>query len=415
MNGFDAKSHLKLGLAQMPASSRTDTLVVGAGPQALTVLGRWLSDRPACLHNLLVVDPAGTWMRTWKKSFAQQSIDVLRSPGVHHPDPDEMAFVNAYPQGEEFKTDSLFKGLATSIGPLRRPTTAAFGQFCQDLLCRTGLVDRVIPATVTGLRLCSGPDCDYRWEVRLDNGAEVKARQVLWAGNPRALRRPSEVRFSESILHSVQVDLRQVVPDQRIAVLGGGQTAGQLALGAARRGAEVILVSRGPRRIADLDVDAGWLMEDRLMPFRSIESPIRRRRVVELAQRGSITADLDSQLCLERVQRISTAGDLSAWNDSNDVIVGFAGIECRVDQVWSATGSCADLRVDPALALFAEQGAPHVDGWPVLDKNLDWGNGLAFVGGLAALTLGPAAGNLGGARAAAEILASRGPRVGSEA
>jgi len=45
----------------------------------------------------------------------------------------------------------------------------------------------------------------------------------------------------------------------------------------------------------------------------------------------------------------------------------------------------------------------------VLDDTLQWLDGFYVVGALAALTLGPAAGNLGGARAAADILANRGP------
>ena len=62
------------------------------------------------------------------------------------------------------------------------------------------------------------------------------------------------------------------------------------------------------------------------------------------------------------------------------------------------------LRAAPA-SLRSLQGAPHVDGWPVLDAQLQWCDGLSIVGALAALTLGPAAGNLGGARAAADALA----------
>ena len=123
-----------------------------------------------------------------------------------------------------------------------------------------------------------------------------------------------------------------------------------------------------------------------------------------------MTSDLDLELRRSRVARVVGAGEVTARPDPDrGPVVGFAGVECEVDRVWAATGSVPDLRVAPALAELAASGAPHIDGWPVLDDTLQWLDGFYVVGALAALTLGPAAGNLGGARAAADILASRGP------
>ena len=125
-----------------------------------------------------------------------------------------------------------------------------------------------------------------------------------------------------------------------------------------------------------------------------------------------MTSDLDLELRQSQIARVASAGDVMARTDPDrGPVVGFAGVECEVDRVWAATGSVPDLRVAPTLAGLAASGAPHINGWPVLDDALQWRDGFYVVGALAALTLGPAAGNLGGARAAADILAHRGPRA----
>ncbi|MEM7286060.1 MAG: hypothetical protein AAF480_06890 [Actinomycetota bacterium] len=385
---------------------RTDTLMVGAGPQALTVLARWLCDRPSGVQDIVVVDPSGSWLHAWHRAFDRQRIDVLRSPGVHHPDPDEMAFIRAHRCGS--RTDGRVGSAAS--GPLQRPTTVSFREFCRDLLERTGLSERVLPAAVVRVERVVRASRGARWEAQLSNGMTIEARQVVWAGNPRIPRTPRGVTCGETVVHANDVDLESVRPGQRIAVLGGGQTAGQLALEATRRGAVVSLINRGPQRIADLDVDAGWLMDDHLGPFRAITDPVERRRVVEEAQHGSMTDDLAHALALASVCRLDDAGDMTIRPTATGATVGFAGIECDVDLVWSATGSVPDLRAAPALAALAAGGAPHVDGWPVLSDTLEWLDGLFVVGALAALTLGPAAGNLAGARAAADVLAGCGPQ-----
>ncbi|MEM7272244.1 MAG: hypothetical protein AAF547_04105 [Actinomycetota bacterium] len=388
-----------------------DTLVVGAGPQALTVVARWVCDRPSAVEQFIAVDPAGTWLRAWDRQLERQRVDVLRSPGVHQPDPDEMALLRAHRYIQRRRCRSGRPEPETLNGPIRRPTTVAFSGFCRELIERTGLAQRVLPATVSGLRQTGNQRAPRRWEADLSDGTMVRTSRVLWAGNPHEPNVPPGVRLCEAVVHSTDVDVAAVAPGQRIIVIGGGQTAGQLALVAAGSGAEVLLVYRGAQRVVDLDVDAGWLMDNHLTPFRSIDDPAERRRVVERARRGSMNAELADALHRSSVRWLTDAGELTARPDGDGVVVGFAGAEVPADLVWLATGSRPDLRADPVLAERAAAGAPHVDGWPILDDRLQWEDGLVIVGALAALTLGPAAGNLGGARAAAELLAADLPPV----
>ncbi|MEM8618925.1 MAG: FAD-dependent oxidoreductase [Actinomycetota bacterium] len=362
----------------------------------------------------MVADPSGCWMQAWDRQFGQQRIEVLRSPGVHHPDPDVMALLHAnhYDPCPDRREDMASGGPLR--GPLRRPTTVAFAQFCRDVIDRAGLARRVVPTSVFELhQLTSGRPS--RWRAVLDDGRSVFARQVVWAGNPRTPNLPPDVAVCRATVHSSEVDIDTATPGQHIAVLGGGQTAGQLALQAARSGAEVTLVSRGPQRISNLDVDAGWLMNDHLGPFQSIDDPWQRRQVVEDARCGSITADLGNALRAAGVRHVCEAGQLSATSSSRGAFIRAGGTALDVDNLWLATGSTPDLRMAPALAQQAACGAPHVDGWPVLDRRLHWQAGLIVIGALAALTLGPAAGNLGGARAAADVLADQTPRLAARA
>lgn len=389
-------------------SIETDTLVVGAGPQALTVVARWACDRPSSVERLVVVDPSGRWMHAWDDQFRRQRIDVLRSPGVHHPDPDLMAFIHRHP--DRCVTDSLAGRRPSSHdGPLRRPATMAFAEFSRDLIERTGLSRRIVAGTVVELHAAGESTCGRRWSARLDEGTTVTSRRVIWAGNPRRRRVPDGVELGGSVRHSGDVDVGDAAVGECIVVLGQGQSAGQLALVAARAGARVVLVGRGAPRVSHLDVDAGWLMDDKLDPFRSIADPDERRQIIVDTCRGSMTADLVEELERSTVQWLDGAEDLTARPDGDGAVVEFAGATLSVDRVWCATGSVPDLRVDPTLDRLAVDGAPHVDGWPVLDDRLQWLDGLHVIGALAALTLGPAAGNLGGARAAADRLADVGP------
>jgi hypothetical protein len=72
----------------MPAErTDVDTLVVGAGPHALTVCAylRGLAGVPP--RDLAVVDSSGAWLARWNRRLASLRLSHLRSPCVHHPDP----------------------------------------------------------------------------------------------------------------------------------------------------------------------------------------------------------------------------------------------------------------------------------------------------------------------------------------
>ena len=78
------------------AQLQTDIAVVGAGPQALTLITHLLQKHKRMRERLSagfspgfqVFDPSGAWLTRWNRQFAAQEIPHLRSPAVHHPDCD---------------------------------------------------------------------------------------------------------------------------------------------------------------------------------------------------------------------------------------------------------------------------------------------------------------------------------------
>lgn len=109
------------------AQSQIDIAVVGAGPQALTLVTHLLQKKQTMRNRFVVLDPAGGggWLRQWQQQFAAQEIAELRSPAVHHPDPNAHA-LRTFAEGR-------YHGLHS---PYDRPGTALFQEFCDTVVQR---------------------------------------------------------------------------------------------------------------------------------------------------------------------------------------------------------------------------------------------------------------------------------------
>jgi hypothetical protein len=247
---------------------------------------------------------------------------------------------------------------------------------------------------------------------------------VVLATNPSVPRLP---RWSRSLLASasagrvahsdeVQLDGRSF-EGERILVVGGGLTAAQLALGAAARGALPVLVSRGPLRERDFDVQPGWFTY-RLERFH--EETRWERRVAELRgeRRGSVPpAELaELRTAGARGRLVLTSGDTLhhlTWSGASGVaVVGDARLE--IDRLWLATGHTFHVGAEPLLEdLCRTHPVRVVSGLPLLAGDCSWpGTAVHLMGGLAGLQVGPLARNIAGARMAAErVAASLGRRV----
>ena len=392
--------------------------IVGAGPHALTLVTHLLKKKKSMRGRFLVFDPSGTWMSCWNHQFAALEIPHLRSPAVHHPDPDPHALRTF----AESRPNELFP-------PYDLPGTQLFQDFCRDAIRRWQLQTCVYPAQVKRIEPLSHRRSQFGLE--LSNGEMVVARRVVIAnggGIPQLPAWVSQIPMSypsNRLLHSSQIDLRGLeLRGERILIIGGGLTSGHLAVGAIGRGAQVLLMSRRTVYEKLFDADQRWLGPNYLKKLWAEPDWHTRWQMIQQARNGgSMTPAMLTQLRrLERDGRIvfyeQCQVSQARWNGDHwqvscdraalheciptQKIASALPVDC--DRIWCATGTKLDATKHPLLKdVLDAYPTDVVNGLPVVDECLRWRNCELFImGGLAALRTGPTARNLSGARAVSD-------------
>lgn len=365
--------------------AEVEVAVVGAGPHGLAAAAMIVSRRPSLAGGLVVLDPVGPWLRAWDARFAALEIPCLRSPGVHHPDPDPHALIRfAAAAG---RMDEL-------SDPFAVPATGLFSDFCATTVVRWGLNGLVAKAAVSTVA-----HADSVSSLTLADGRRLRARRVVLATNPVTPIMPAwaaAMAPGATVSHAEDVDLRTVgdLDGRHVVVVGGGLTAVHLALGAARRGARVRVLCRRALEERMFDTDPGWLGPKELRGFRSESSMPCRRQLIDDARGGGTVPPR----WLQAVRR-SPAIEVTEWasDEPPDLHDGV---------VWCATGWRLDVATDPVLAsLRRSHPTPLHRGLPELTSGLAWpGTSVHLLGAYAGLHLGPTARNLAGARAGARAV-----------
>ncbi len=393
-------------ITSLPAT--IDLAIVGAGPQALTLATHLLQKKPRYRDRFLAIDPSGDWLAQWRQQFAQQQIAELRSPAVHHPDPNPFALR----QFAAARPDELH-------APYDRPGARLFDDFCATVVQRWQLSDRVYPARLLHLQP-PRPVRGSRFRLILSDGKTLRARRVVLAlggGEPVWPDWAQQIPPGyppERLGHASAVDLRGLdLRGEQVAIVGGGLSSGHLALGAIARGAQVTLVRRRVVSPQVFDADPSWLGPKALKAFQAEPDWSQRYQQIQAARNGgSLTPAIARQL-----QRATRAGQLQ-WRDRCEIAAArwqagqwqlrdTGGGAIAADRLWLATGTRLDIAREPLLSpTWAAYPAQQVGGLPVLDEYLRWpGCELMLMGGYAALQLGPVARNLAGGRMASDRLA----------
>ena len=371
--------------------------IVGAGPHALTLLARLRAYAPGIADEAVVFDPSGRWLARWCDLFERLEISHLRSPSVHHPHPD----VDAISRRQDLRGDDFIGGSSL------RPSHRVFFATCSDLIRDLGDCAKVQRHTVTACN--PGDTSPPLVRVELDDGTGLEAARVVLATNSA---RPMTLPGLDPA--SAQADLRGAEAGEQILVVGGGLTAAQLVEQAVQRGARVTLVTRRPLVARTYDVDPGWMGPKYLRGFSQLADAGERIRVARSA-RGGGTVPPD---VLDRLRALAAEGligiregvaAVAVRSSPTGLVLCLAdGTELGADRVVTAMGSVPRADDDPLLAPLIRRGIVRtVSGIPLLDEALRVpGTGLHVMGRLAIERLGPAAGNLAGARrAAARIVA----------
>lgn len=393
--------------AALPAA--VDIAVVGAGPQALTLVTHLLQKKKSMRHRFVVLDPAGTWMRQWQHQFAAYEIPHLRSPAVHHPDPN--------PHALRTFAERRFAELHQ---PYDLPGTQLFHDFCQALIQRWQLQDRVVPVQVEQVEPIHRRGRP-RFRLTLTDGQTLMARRVVLAtagGTPHWpdwARSLSSAYPAERLQHAHQVDLRRLhLAGERVLIVGSGLTSGHLALGATARGAKVMMMARRTFYEKLFDAAPGWLGPKYLKGFHAEACWKTRWQMIQGARNGgSLTPAVMTQL-----RKRERDGQLSFYEQCEVQSATWTGEQWQVtcthpeahhciahlpiDRIWLATGTQLDVNQWPLLsAVRSHYPLETVHGLPVLDENLRWpGCNLFMMGGAAALRVGPVARNLFGGKLA---------------
>lgn len=388
---------------------QTNIAIVGAGPHALTLVTHLLQKRNKYRNKFIAFDPSGTWMSQWQQQFTAQEIPHLRSPAVHHPDPDPYSLRRF----AENRPNELFS-------PYDLPGTKLFEEFSLEVVRRWQLEDRVYKASVTNIYPITYRG-NPRFKVELDDGNSTIARRIIIAnggGKPQLPEWAKKIPTpypKQRLCHSHQVDLRGLrLTGEKVLIVGGGLTSGHLAVGALKRGANVTLMVRRHLKEKLFDAEPGWLGPKYLKAFSAETDWQQRWQLIQQARDGgSMTPAM-----MTKLRRYQHEGRLSIFEECQVVGAEFVGgswqVKCddgmvwECDRIWLATGTKLDIATQP---IFKEVLNTHpiqvVNGLPVLDECLRWsGCELFIMGGLGALQVGPVARNLSGARMASSRIVS---------
>ncbi|KAH8780954.1 hypothetical protein F5883DRAFT_448193 [Diaporthe sp. PMI_573] len=208
-----------------------------------------------------------------------------------------------------------------------------------------------------------------------------------------------------------------------ILVVGGGLTSAQLSDLAIRRGVtRVWHVMRGTVKLKAFDVDLHWMGKYKTLHqgyFHQADSDEERLEIIKEARGGgSITPAF-----MKRIKPHMSRGTLKMFEKT--VITDAHFEECAdseggvwkvkteppieglpdIDYIYFATGIQSDFTTLPYLQnMLKDYPIQSLGGFPCLNEDLMWKDDvpLFMAGRLAALRLGPAAPNIGGARVGAE-------------
>ncbi|MEL7360355.1 MAG: FAD/NAD(P)-binding protein [Cyanobacteria bacterium J06560_6] len=394
---------------------QTDIAIIGAGPQALTLVTHLLQKSKRRRDRLNagfspgfeVFDPSGTWLAQWHRQFAAQEIPHLRSPAVHHPDCNAHTLLSF----AEKRQDELFN-------PYNRPGTQLFHDFCETVIDRWHLRDRVTQARVVGL----SPQ-KRGFQLTLSDERKVTARRVVMATGAATAKLPEWAKQvnrhpPERLCHaqSVHLPALSTLAGETVLIVGGGLSSAHLAMGALRRGAKVLLLGRRAFQEKIFDAEPGWLGPKYLKGFEAEPDWHTRWQMIQQARDGgSFTPE-----ALTKLRKLSREGRLSLYENCevtssvwkadgwrvkcNNSAVHDCFEHQSIDRIWLATGNQLDITSHPLLTeVLAQYPIQIVNGLPVLNEHLRWpGCELFLMGPWTALQVGPVARNLFGAKMACD-------------
>ena len=390
-------------------------LIIGGGIHGAHLAYLLTTAKGMAREELRVLDPHPEPLARWNRLTANTGMAYLRSPAVHN---------------LGLTADALDKFAASSAGwayrtyrePYSRPGYDLFQAHAQQICREADLAALWLQGSAQRLiKRRNG------WQVETTAGT-LTAQRVLLAVGRTELNWPAwatalrEQHPTAPLHHTFeeQFTLAALPPAPHTVVIGGGSTAAQVACTLAERVVptngsvtrRVTLLLRHPIRLAHFDSEPCWNGPKCLSQFHDTSDyAARRAQIASGRHRGSMPPDVARLLDLHctsgalhrhdgEVQRaeVTTHGMIGLTLGTGDSLVA--------DRVLLATGF-VQSRPGGALVAqaIADYGLPCAPcGYPIVDKQLCWRDGLYVTGPLAELELGATAPNIRGARLAGERL-----------
>ena len=377
-----------------------DWLVIGGGIHGVHIATRLLADADIPADRLGIVDPSDRLLERWHTCTATTGMTHLRSPSVHHLDLDPLS-LQRFAGKRRSRPPGLF------AAPFDRPSLGLCNDHCNQSAEHFGLANLHIQGRAEN---CSINDDGLT--VRLSDGRSIEAGNVVLAiGASDQTAWPAWASRAHPRIHHVFEPGFDGWPSspEAVLVVGGGISAGHVALRLLAEGHDVHLASRHALREHQFDSDPGWLGEKFTIRFDHEPDPDRRRAVITKARhRGSVPPEM------ARAIRRAIARERIQWHE--DEVTGFEDHHDRLevelgtdtmltaDRILLATGfatrrpggTMVDELIDSAALRCADCG------YPIVDSSLRWHPHLYVSGPLAELELGPVSRNIVGARRAGD-------------
>ena len=385
-----------------------DWLIIGGGIHGVHIAARLLGEAGVAPERLRIVDPADRLLARWRTCTATTGMTHLRSPSVHNLDLKPFSL-------EHFAGKRRSRKHGLFAPPYQRPALGLFNDHCDQVVETFGLSD----LHVQNRAMTCSVDCDSAG-VRLSDGRELEAQNLVLAiGSNEQTEWPDWApRGDARVQHVFEQGFdgwpqsRPTESRQTVVVVGGGISAGQIALRLLGEGHRVHLISRHALRQHQFDSDPGWLGPKYMESFSREGDYDRRRTLIAKARhQGSVPPFL-----WRRLRGAMARGELG-WHEAEieALYLGQDGLELRLStdvvleaqRVLLATGF-APSRPGGSMVdeLIASASLPCAScGYPILDTALRWHPRIHVSGPLAELELGPTSRNISGARKAGDRLA----------
>lgn len=388
--------------------SRVEWLIVGGGIHGTYVV-RELLEAGVPRSELAVLDSHGELLAAFRKQARACGMETLRSNYVQHVGPSSFG-LELFAEARQ-REDELVPTRHSQV----RPTLDLFLDYADHVIDRFELADLVCERTVTGISREDG------LVVETTKGQVRAERVVLAIGPGTRYRRPDWAGAAgvEHVWDDLRPPTERIGVDETVWVVGGGITAAQFATTIADRAA-VTLCTRHPLQTALREADPRWLNWQYIArELHSLPpgSAARYDRLQEARNDGTIPPYLKTEL--DRSAVTVHHDEITDVFETGDELLVTCARESGspVDRIVLATG------FEPVFGhSFVRQLGSSLSlargyrGMPILDDGtLAWqtqegtDSNVLVTGKLAAGSVGAFAGNIPGARRAAERLVNRHP------